>query len=555
MARFYQRLAAIAVACCAISSAEVCEDASVTTTGSTPASATTTLGSDAGAVVQSSAASAASGSANSTIKCFPSNFLFGSATASYQVEGAVNATGRTPSVWDEICGSTTYPSCANVAVDYFHRYKDDIATMKNDGYSSMRFSISWTRAMTWNSTLQRFQANPEGLAFYHSMVDETIASGIEPVLTLFHWDIPIELYDAGDFLNATIIGHFLDFAELIYTEFGQQVKYWSTINEPISYMTIFYLSTESDTDEYVAAHNLLLAHAEMVALFRKMQGEGTVLSEARIGIVLWGYGLPYDESDPADVAAAERYSQFYTGWFLAPLTTGDYPAVMRERVGDRLPNFTDEQAALVKGSFDVLMVNHYYANLMTDCDSENSQTNCSSLTPGFHADLGVDSSQMPPEAIVASGSIADPTSCSDHSGFPPSYLKYIRWTHEFDTSADILLTENGWCGNETIDNEEQTWFFRTHLEMVHKAIYEEDIPIIGYTAWSFEDNYEWGTYAPRYGLYYVDFPDNIGDRDTFEVPSTYLNRTPRAAAKWYANLATTGCFETDPDDEKWLANV
>ncbi|KAF4319502.1 hypothetical protein BBO99_00000762 [Phytophthora kernoviae] len=486
-------------------------------------------------------------------ECFSSDFLFGSATASYQVEGAVNATGRTPSIWDEICGGESFAQCANVADDYFHRYKDDIATMKNDGYSSMRFSISWSRAMTWNSTLQRMQPNPEGLAFYHSMVDEIVANGIEPVLTLFHWDMPIELYNAGDFLNATIIDHFLDYAELIYTEFGHQVKYWSTINEPLSYMMIFYTSTDSDTNEYIAAHNLLLAHGHMVALFRKLKDQGTILSDAQIGLVLWGYGLPYDESNEADVAAGERYSQFTSGWFLSPITTGDYPPVMRERVGSRLPNFTDEEATLIKGSYDLLMVNHYYSNLMTDCDSERSQTNCSSLTPGYYSDMGVDSSQMPPEAVVASGSSANPTSCIDHSGFPPSYLKFIRWTHQYDTSANILLTENGWCGNETIDNQDQLWYFRTHLEMVHKAIYEESIPVIGYTAWSFVDNYEWGSYAPRYGLYHVDFPDNIGDRDVYEVPSTYLNRTARSAAKWYADLATTGCFETDPNDEKWNA--
>ncbi|EGZ05683.1 hypothetical protein PHYSODRAFT_532772, partial [Phytophthora sojae] len=167
--------------------------------------------------------------------------LFGSATASHQVEGAVNETGRTPSVWDEICGTSSFPNCANVADDFFHRYKDDINTMKGDGYGSMRFSISRSRAMNWNSTLQRMQPNPEGLAFYHSLVDELVDNGIEPVLTLFHWDMPIELYSAGDFLNATIIDHFTDYAQLIFSEFGQKVKYWSTINEPLSHVHLLHI--------------------------------------------------------------------------------------------------------------------------------------------------------------------------------------------------------------------------------------------------------------------------------------------------------------------------
>ncbi|RLN88423.1 hypothetical protein BBJ28_00019871, partial [Nothophytophthora sp. Chile5] len=168
---------------------------------------------------------------SNTTKCFPSNFLFGAATASYQVEGGVNETGRTPSVWDEFCSGDSLSfisECANVADDFFHRYQDDIATMQSAGLSSFRFSISWSRAMTWNNTTQRMQPNPAGLAFYHSLVDTLVANGIQPLLTLFHWDMPLELYEAGDFMNSTIIDHFTDYAELIFTEFGQQVNYWST---------------------------------------------------------------------------------------------------------------------------------------------------------------------------------------------------------------------------------------------------------------------------------------------------------------------------------------
>ncbi|KUF99006.1 Glucose-6-phosphate 1-dehydrogenase [Phytophthora nicotianae] len=290
----------------------------------------------------------------------------------------------------------------------------------------------------------------------------------------------------------------------------------------------------------------------MVALFRSLQEQGAVQSSARIGLVLSGFGIPYDDTLASDVKAAERFNQFNSGWFLAPLATGDYPPMMRERVGSRLPNFTDEEAALVKGSYDLIMINHYFSNLITYCDSDHSETNCSTLMAGYFADMGVDNTQVHNDSVIGSGSIANPTSCTDHSGFPPSYIEYIRWAHAYDTSADMLLTENGWCGNETIDNQDQLWYYRTHLEMVHHAIYEENIPIIGYTAWSFVDNYEWGSYAPRYGLYYVDFPDNIGDKDVYSVPSTYLNRTARTAAKWYANLATTGCFEAEPEDERWL---
>ncbi|EEY65305.1 glycoside hydrolase, putative [Phytophthora infestans T30-4] len=336
----------------------------------------------------------------------------------------------------------------------------------------MRFSISWLRVMHWNSTLQRMQPNRDAVF-------------------------------AGDFLNFTILK---DYAELILTEFGQKVKFWSTINEPLSYMYIFYIFAVTDSDEYEAALNLLLAHADMVALFRNLQNQGSCSN------------------------------RFNLGWFLAPLSTGDYAPMMRES----------------KESYDLIMINHYFSNLITFCDSEHSETSCSSLMKGYFADMGADNTQVHNDSIIGSGSIANPTSCTDHFCFPPSYIKYIRWAHAYDTSTGMLLTENGWCGNETIGNQDQLWYYRTHLEMVHHAIYEEKIPIIGYTAWSFVDNYEWGLYAPRYGLYYVNFPDNIGDKDVYSVPSTYLNRTACTAAKWYANSATTGCFETEPEDKKRL---
>ncbi|KAF4148818.1 Glycosyl hydrolase family 1, partial [Phytophthora infestans] len=161
--------------------------------------------------------------------------------------------------------SWVVPNCANVDDDFFHRYKDDINTMKSDGYGSMRFSISWSRVMHWSSTLQRMQPNRDGLAFYHSL-DWALVDA-------FPLGDARQAVFAGDFLNFTILK---DYAELILTEFGQKVKFWSTINEPLSYMYIFYIFAVTDSDEYEAALNLLLAHAEMVALFRNLQNQGSV---------------------------------------------------------------------------------------------------------------------------------------------------------------------------------------------------------------------------------------------------------------------------------------
>ncbi|KAG7389890.1 hypothetical protein PHYPSEUDO_009404 [Phytophthora pseudosyringae] len=500
---------------------------------------------------------------NSTL-CFPSNFLFGTASSAYQTEGGWNATNKEPSIWDNFCRDTANGvPCANVADDFLHRYESDIALMKSDGYGTFRFSISWARAMSWNDTTQRMQRNPQGLAFYHSLVDELLASGIQPILTLYHWDLPATLQSALDppgWLNEAMVDHFVDYATLIFHEFGQDVEFWTTFNEPASFLLTGFAYGygppqlgNSSTNAYDAAHVVLLAHAAAAEKFHELRDVGIITSTARISIVINSdWGVPLDDAFTEDVAAADRKNQFHLGWFLSPLTTGDYPEVMRERIGDRLPNFTTQQSAQLKNSYDLLMLNYYASYATTDCDSERSETNCSGLTLGWASDLGVDDSRNPDGARHAYGSIMDPDSCSSDSGYPPGYIQVIRFLHEHDTSAEILLTENGWCGNETINNPDQLWYHRTHLEQVHKAIYEENIPIIGYTVWGFLDFFEWTNYAGRRGLYFVNFTEETGDIDEYTALPSELTRIQRSAGAWYSNVATTGCFEQEEEDEEYL---
>ncbi|POM69299.1 Hypothetical protein PHPALM_14422 [Phytophthora palmivora] len=485
------------------------------------------------------------GSISNTTLCFPSDFLFGTASSAYQIEGGWNATNKEPSIWDNFCRDTSNGvPCANVADDFIHRYESDIALMKKDGYGTFRFSISWARAMSWNETTQRMQPNPEGLAFYHSLINELLAKGIQPIMTLYHWDLPATLQSAFDppgWLNEAMIDHFVDYATLIFEEFGQDVEFWTTFNEPPSFiLTGFAFGYgppklgNSTTNAYDVAHVVLLSHAAAVKKFHELRDAGTIKSSARISIVINSdWGVPLNDSFTEDVAAADRKNQFHLGWFLSPLTTGDYPDVMRERIGDRLPSFTEEQSVLVKGSYDLLMLNYYASYATTDY-------------------LGVDDSRNPDGARHAYGSIMDPNSCSTDSGYPPGYIQVIRFMHEHDTTADILLTENGWCGNETINNPDQLWYHRTHLEQVHKAIYQEDIPIIGYTVWGFMDDFEWVSYAGRRGLYFVNFTDETGDIDEYTVLPTQLTRIQRSAGAWYSNVATTGCFEQEEEDKEYL---
>ncbi|CEG43840.1 hypothetical protein L915_09380 [Plasmopara halstedii] len=500
-------------------------------------------------------------SAEDAPRCFPANFMFGSATAAYQVEGAWNEGGRTESIWDDFCRTHHKKvACANVADDFYHRYRSDIKLMVETGLQTSRFSVSWSRAMNWNPVTKRMQPNPQGLAFYHALVDELRANNIVPILTLYHWDLPLELHtelSPQGWLNSGIVDHFVEYATLMFQELGDKVDMWTTFNEPLTFTTAGYASgagapgfKKSDTFAYIVAHNVLRSHAAAVKAFRDLKSNSSSVlhPEARIGIVLNSdAAYPLDENNPLDVAAAERKMQFELGWFLSPLITGDYPAIMRERVGDRLPSFTPEETVLLKGSYDLHMLNHYSSKLVTDCDvSQKSKTSCKKLNKGWERDLGVDISHSDelPGSRRSSKDRHGKLNCGWFTAYPPGYLRVIKWLHATDPTADILLTENGWCGNNQIANYDQLWYHQEYVTQVYKAVIEEKIPVIGYTAWSFLDNYEWGSFSPRFGLYYVNYSANTGDVDEVYNPqSAGLERIPRPAAKWFGHVAKTKCID------------
>ncbi|KAF1775909.1 Glycosyl hydrolases family 1, N-terminal conserved site [Phytophthora cactorum] len=437
-------------------------------------------------------------------RCFNKDFMFGSATASYQVEGAYMEGGRTPSIWDDFCRQKPGLSCANVADDFYHRYPSDLKMMADDGLQSFRFSISWSRVMTWNPAKHRM-----------------------PILTIYHWDLPsalqTELSPAG-WLKTRLLDDF---------------------NEPYSFVTQGYGTgvhapgfTGSKTNTYIVTHNLLRAHALAVQKFREFRSTGIMRPTARIGIVLVAHMMfPLDPSNPKDVAAAERALQFDYGWFLQPMISGDYPAVMREVVGDRLPRFTAQESEILKGSYDLFMINHYASKSVTDCDSPTSKRSCDQLTLGWEKDKG--------GARLSSKDRHGNRNCGWFTAYPPGYLALIKWVSVHDPSADVLLTENGWCGNAEADGaEDQMWYYTNYMEQVYKAVTEEKIKVIGYTAWSYLDNYEWGSFEPRFGLYYVNFTSQTGSKDYVSAKPSELERTPRPAAKWFSKLAKTKCIPT-----------
>eukprot|EP00457_Paulinella_chromatophora_P004150 gb/GEZN01004160.1/.p1 GENE.gb/GEZN01004160.1/~~gb/GEZN01004160.1/.p1 ORF type:complete len:533 (-),score=72.82 gb/GEZN01004160.1/:415-1962(-) len=486
-------------------------------------------------------------------QCFPRHFMFGSATAAYQVEGAITAGGREPSIWDTFCKSKPNLDCAGLADNFYHMYHSDIEQMSKMGLQSFRLSLSWSRLMSWDETAGRMVVNRAGVIFYHRVIRALKAAHIEPIITLYHWDLPEILnkkLDPPGWLSRHIIPHYLDFASAVFHHFGHATKYFATFNEPQTFLQLGYdmgiHAPGFRNSSYLAGHHVLLAHGHAVKIFRLLQMRGYVSPSAGIGMVLnLQNALPMDPVKDVIANAAERNNQFRAGWFLEPMFHGRYPDVMRESAGARLPIFTPTEARLMRGSFDLLMLNYYSTTLATKCDSPRSTIPCSALLPGFDADLGLDTSKFPEDSFTGgTDGPGGPLLCGWFRGVPGGYLEAIRWMHRQQLKAgynvSLLLTENGFCGNATVDNPDMLRYYKMELHEVYKAV-QEHIPVIGYTAWSLLDNYEWGSFKPRFGLFYIDFPSDIG-KLTHRPLNNSLTRVPRPTVAWLSELAKTGCI-------------
>ncbi|CAN1200611.1 Beta-glucosidase 24, partial [Linum perenne] len=283
---------------------------------------------------------------------FPADFLFGAASSAYQYEGAAAEGGRTPSIWDNftsIPGNIIDSSNGSIADDQYHRYKEDVNIMRNIGMDAYRFSISWSR----------------------------ILPSIIPFVTLFHWDLPQTLEDEyGGFLSSKIVKDFDDYANVCFQLFGDRVKQWTTVNEAWTFSSFGYgnngsfapgrcstwlncSSGNSGTEPYIVTHNILLAHASAVNLYRRKYQAS---QKGKIGIVLVSnWFVPMSDSKE-DEEAQQRAIDFMYGWCMEPLSKGEYPLSMTSLVGKRLPKFTKQQSKMLKGSFDFIGINYYTAN-------------------------------------------------------------------------------------------------------------------------------------------------------------------------------------------------
>ncbi|XP_035664645.1 lactase-phlorizin hydrolase-like [Branchiostoma floridae] len=480
---------------------------------------------------------------------FPNDFIWSSATAAYQIEGAWNASNKGESIWDRLAheGKVNNQDTGDVACDSYNKYPEDVQLMKQMGLRYYRFSISWPRIFPTGE--QQDGVNQDGVDYYNNLINELIANNIQPMVTLFHWDLPQVLQDRyGGFLNnhttnSTVIHDlFGDYARFLYRNYGDRVKYWITFNETwISEGNCNFAPQHNEpaTGQYKAAHNIILSHAKA---YRIYDDEFRAAQQGKVGITLnCDWGTP---KTPADADAALRYVQFFLGWFAHPIyKNGDYPEVMKTtmarkaqeegRTESRLPEFTAEQKTYISGTSDFFGLNHYTTVEVTD-------TCC---TP-------IDNPNYDTDKDVGTGHASDwPQAASVWLYVVPWGIRnLLGWIKEEYGDPEIYVTENGRSDHDQdpaiMMDMERICYYMMYTNEVMKAANLDNVKVKAYTAWSLLDNFEWlSGYSERFGLHYVDFNDP--DR----------TRYPKASSVFFKQLVRNNGYPEGAEFTKYVENM
>lgn len=421
---------------------------------------------------------------------FSKDFMWGAASAAYQVEGAWQEDGRKPSVWDVCgrdCNKVMYNENGDIACDHYHRYKEDVALMKEMGLKYYRFSISWSRVIPDGTGA----VNEKGLQFYSDLVDELLANGIQPMVSIFHWDYPYALYQKGGWMNPESSEWFLEYTKVLVDALSDRVTCWLTINEPQCFIGCGYESGAhapflklTRKDLIAMTHNVLLAHGKAVKYIREHAKQKAEISFAPIAPVY----IPSDNS-PEAVEDARRKTfgmrtkgfTFGLTWWSDPIILGKYPDEAYELFGDDMPVYSEEDMKLISQPLDFYGMNVYYSEggLTSEAYPEN-----------MWQGRGVTAMNWPlsPEVLYWS----------------PKFI-YERY------GLPIMITENGMAGMDWIHLDGKVHdtyridYTRRYLRELRRAA-EDGVPVKGYMHWSVTDNFEWALgYSKRFGLVYVDY--------------------------------------------------
>lgn len=429
---------------------------------------------------------------------FPSDFLWGAATAAYQIEGAWNADGKGESIWDRFShtpGKIDNGDTGDVACDHYHRYAEDIALMRQLGLKAYRFSISWPRVIP----ARQGAVNPAGLDFYDRLVDGLLAADIQPFVTLYHWDLPQALQDGGGWGNRDVCGYFADYAATVVRRLGDRVRYWVTLNEPA--VSAFAGHRDGGhppglRDEKLAlqaAHHLLVAHGLAVQAIRATQSE----PHAEVGIVLDMWPVEPATDSPQDRAMAEQSWQKGAGWFLSPLLRAHYPPEALRACSPNAPVVQPGDLALIAQWLDFLGVNFYSRNLVRNAETI-------SPVPGSeYTDMGWEV----------------------HA---PAFQRLLARLKRKYPIPPLYITENGAAFAEAVSPDgsvhdaRRLVYLRDHLIQARLAM-DDGVDLRGYFVWSLLDNFEWTCgYSKRFGLIHVDYATQ--------------RRIVKDSAKWYAQV-------------------
>ncbi len=436
-----------------------------------------------------------------TFPMLPPGFRFGTSTASYQIEGAATEGGKGPSIWDTFAaepGRIMDGSTGDVACDHYHRFEEDVALMKELGVGGYRLSISWPRIQPTG----RGPANEAGLAFYDRLIDCLLAAGIQPMVTLYHWDLPQALEDDGGWLNRDTVDRFAEYAAIVGERFAARVEHWIPVNEPnvaslLGYGMGMHAPGKSlFFDALPAVHHLLMAHGRATIELRK--AGATSIGCANNHAPIW----PHSD-DPADVGASKIFDALWNGAFLEPMLLGRYPA-------DLMPLFEEfmqgGDLATIRQPLDFYGVNYYNP---------------------LRVGIAGDESEVPFEYREIVGY---PTTDFGWPIVPDALREWLIMLRARFRAAlpPIMITESG-CAynmgpdeNGVVDDQPRIDYLHSHITAIEEAIIR-GVDIRGYYCWSLMDNFEWTEgYTQRFGLVHVDFET--------------LERTPKKSFGWYADM-------------------
>jgi beta-glucosidase len=443
---------------------------------------------------------------------FPTDFRWGVSTSSYQIEGAVTEDGRGPSIWDTFSHAGDHigdGTTGDVACDHYHRYAEDVALMADLGVGAYRFSIAWPRVQPTGEG----PGSPVGIAFYDRLVDALLEHGIEPAATLFHWDMPQALQDAGGWTNRDTAARFGEYADIVAEALGDRVKLWMTLNEPIIHFALGHLlglhapGVQLLDNPFPVVHHQLLAHGLAASAVRRHSTGGVAIANNYTPAWAVGSDGTPATADDADRAAARMYDAFHNRLFTDPLLLGRYPDGVEQLARVDLDSIIlNGDMRVISAPLDALGVNYYNPTAIR--------------APG-------DGVPLPFELTALSGY---PTTAFGWPVVPEGLTEVLVSLHKRygDALPPIWITENGCSYDDnpepdgSIVDSDRIAYLDSHVRAVHAAI-SAGVRVDGYCLWSLMDNWEWAEgFSKRFGLVHVDF-------DT-------QRRTPKASFGWYRDL-------------------